>query len=263
MNELNKLKQKWEEFVGKDNYAKMSESIEQRIQQAKKGTKGTLSQKMKIEEVKPKIEEIKTQPTTTSSNRFHKILITEEKIEEPKIQKAEESKEETLYKQLLSEGLVIREQIIDLLETNKPNEAEELISKSIKKCDEFISTLSKESKYILLAESLKSQLNSFLEKAKLSEQKEPKQKSKQTKIDLERLANATKIAESDLKFSDFAISSFGFENAYNSMKKNPQHFFEFLKYFNSKNFESIFKKYELSSTLLTAIITTLIENTKT
>ena len=51
----------------------------------------------------------------------------------------------------------------------------------------------------------------------------------------EQREKATKIAEEDIKFSDFSKSAYGFEKAFNSFKDKDEKFFDFINYFEGKS----------------------------
>jgi hypothetical protein len=82
-----------------------------------------------------------------------------------------------------------------------------------------------------------------------------------TKILSEEVRNtASKIAEADMNFSDFAKTSYGFEKAYASMKKRPDVFFRYLKYLESSSLCNLYKNSELSYQIMMGILLTLKHN---
>ena len=70
----------------------------------------------------------------------------------------------------------------------------------------------------------------------------------------EQREKATKIAEEDIKFSDFSKSAYGFEKAFNSFKDRDEKFFEFINYFEGKTLGESYKNTEIPVPILNGII---------
>jgi hypothetical protein len=66
--------------------------------------------------------------------------------------------------------------------------------------------------------------------------------------------NATKIAESQMNFDDFPRTSYGFEKAFNSMKKRDEVFFSYLTYIGAKSLLNFYINNELSYQVLIGIL---------
>jgi hypothetical protein len=169
--------------------------------------------------------------------------------------------------------------------------AEEIARSSLKDCQNFIKDFKVGTKYHMQLEKAISDLNSFLsiittkqEKAKLDAEKKLRESENsvtdktssndiaqkqsistsdsnkyfRTKILPEEMReNATKLAEAAMNFEEFPKTSYGFEKAYNSMKKRLDVFFNYLKFLTAKNLASVYQSAEISYGVLTGILSTL------
>jgi hypothetical protein len=77
---------------------------------------------------------------------------------------------------------------------------------------------------------------------------------KTTLLSKEQRDKATKIAEQDIKFDDFANSAYGFERAFNSFKTRDDLFFEFLKFFQGKTIQKVYANSEIPFPVLNGVI---------
>jgi hypothetical protein len=171
------------------------------------------------------------------------------------------------------------------MEKGEFTKAEELARGSLKDCQNFIKDFLVGTKYHMQLEKAISDLNSVLsvittKQEKTKEEAERKLKEAETiissktnisgsnidsnskyyktKILSEEIRDtATKIAEAQMNFDEFPKTSYGFEKAYNSMKKRPDVFYNYLKFLTAKGLFNIYKNSELSYNLLIGIFITL------
>jgi len=166
--------------------------------------------------------------------------------------------------------------------------AEEIARSSLKDCQNFIKDFKVGTKYHMQLEKAISDLNSFLSiittkqkldaenklkesESSITEKSSPSEISQnkpasvsdsnkyfRTKILPEEMReNATKLAEAAMNFDEFPKTSYGFEKAYNSMKKRLDVFYKYLKFLNAKNLSSIYQTAEISYGVLTGILSSL------
>lgn len=175
----------------------------------------------------------------------------------------------------------IKEEIKSLLGKKDFVKANEIVMACYAKCNTFKDTFS--DKTIQHIEIIKAmgELNSmkvlvdyYLAIAEEEKKKENKKKNmnvhhekfyKTTILSKEQREKATKIAEKDLKFEDFANSAYGFERGFNSFKNRNDILFDFLKYFEGKKIETIYANSEIPFPVLNGIIQCLksqIDNVK-
>lgn len=152
--------------------------------------------------------------------------------------------------------------------------AESLVQTCFAQCEKFKESYNeKTSQYLNIYKSM-FELNTMriLVDFKLAQkQKEIAEKKKQisktniahdrffktTILSKDQRDKATKIAEEDIKFSDYANSAYGFERAFSSFKTRLDIFYEFLKYFGGKKITEIYANSEIPIAVLNGIIQSL------
>lgn len=159
--------------------------------------------------------------------------------------------------------------------------AEDLVRESLKECMNFKNNFDLKSTYFSQIENFISVLNTLLGNIKKDSQSSDAEKiptsteenqtikdeinintEKKTPFKTNILSeeireNATKIAETYMSFDDFPKSAYGFEKAFNSMKKRPEVFLDYLKHFSAKTLEVSYKASELSYQTLAGILQSL------
>ena len=176
----------------------------------------------------------------------------------------------------MKNGEEIKLELSRLIQVENFDKASQISREALKDCQNFIKDFKLGSQYHLKLEKAISDLNSCLtlisNKTKEKEELESKQKQIETKSEKmyyktkilsEDVRNtASKIAEGEMNFGDFAKTSYGFEKAFNSMKKRHDVFFNYLKYIQSKSIQAFYKNSELSYQVLIGILTCLRESLK-
>ena len=161
----------------------------------------------------------------------------------------------------------VKEQII--LEINKKeyNKANDIVNICYQQCFKFKEGFDNNNIYYIKILNSMKELNCL----KLLLDNAPKEKKEEVKkvkkvnlnrdnffktslLSKEQREKATKIAEEDIKFSDFSKSAYGFEKAFNSFKDRDEKFFEFINYFEGKTLGESYKNTEIPVPILNGII---------
>jgi DNA repair exonuclease SbcCD ATPase subunit len=168
------------------------------------------------------------------------------------------------YKQFAKTGPAIKKQIDDLVDNEKYQEAIDIAREKLKEAQNFMKELTNKSNYYsqleTIVEDISNLINMINKKAELKKETQntnqvDNKKFYKTKILSEEVReNATKIAETDINFSDFPVSAFGFEKAFNSLKNRNEVFFNYLMHLGGKTMESIYKSTEIAYSILSGII---------
>ena len=161
----------------------------------------------------------------------------------------------------------VKEQII--LEINKKeyNKANDIVNICYQQCFKFKEGFDNNNIYYIKILNSMKELNCLkllLDNAP-EEKKEEVKKVKKANLNRdnffktsllskEQREKATKIAEEDIKFSDFSKSAYGFEKAFNSFKDRDEKFFEFINYFEGKSLGESYKNTEIPVPILNGII---------
>ena len=161
----------------------------------------------------------------------------------------------------------VKEQII--LEINKKeyNKANDIVNICYQQCFKFKEGFDNNNIYYIKILNSMKELNCLkllLDNAP-EEKKEEVKKVKKVNLNRdnffktsllskEQREKATKIAEEDIKFSDFSKSAYGFEKAFNSFKDRDEKFFEFINYFEGKSLGESYKNTEIPVPILNGII---------
>jgi hypothetical protein len=169
-------------------------------------------------------------------------------------------------------GDEVKKELQKLIATENYKKAQDIARDSLKNCQNFIKDFKVGTTYHLLLEKAISDLNSVLctisnkvaiiekERNDINQSQSEAENKKyfKTKILSEEIReNASKIAEADLNFDDFAKTSYGFEKAYNSMKKRQDVFFKYLNHLSAKTFVAFYQNNELSYQTLIGVLSTL------
>jgi hypothetical protein len=174
----------------------------------------------------------------------------------------------------MKNGEEIKLELKRLIGAGNYEKASQISRESLKDCQNFIKDFKIGSSYHHQLEKAISDLNSCLTLIanKTKENEDAESNAKQDGVKSEKMyyktkilseevrSTASKIAEADMNFGDFAKTSYGFEKAYASMKKRPDVFFRYLKYLGSTSLCNFYKNSELSYQTLMGILLTLKQN---
>lgn len=155
----------------------------------------------------------------------------------------------------MKSGGLVKEKLSGLISKKNIKEAEEITRNCLKDCQNFIKEFKPNTKEHSDVENSINELNQLLNTLNEKEAKPEDKKFFKTKIFSEELReSATKIAEEDFKFDDFPKTAYGFEKAFNSLKKRTDVFYKYLKYVGYNIIPDLYKANEISYNLLSGLI---------
>ena len=165
----------------------------------------------------------------------------------------------------------VKSDLKELLQNQKFIKANEIVKSCYEQCMKFKDEYNDKTQYHLQILQAMSELNSMkiiidhcIEQETIAKKELEKKKKKAnvhhdkfyktTLLSKEQRDKATKIAEQDIKFDDFANSAYGFERAFNSFKTRDDLFFEFLKFFQGKTIQKVYANSEIPFPVLNGVI---------
>ena len=258
LDEINTTKEKWIEFVGKDEYNKYEGGINKRIFNAYNRIEDANNIKKKIITDKPKMEDKKHQQNSrqdesirqvenqeniskAKSNKkeeFKKIAIIEEDSEE--VSNQLEKKFEIFWKTKTE----VAKQFEDLYKQKKFTEILDIARINLSECQNFMPELTSKPLLKSRLENKIGELNQFIQlcsknikltditETKLEDIKEEVENEKKfhktPSLSGSKMENATKLAENEMSMDEFPKTANGFEKAFSSLKKNNESFYKYL-----------------------------------
>jgi hypothetical protein len=171
------------------------------------------------------------------------------------------------FKEFAKSGLEIKNQIDNLVDSNKFEEAVSLAREKLAICQNFMREFSNKSTYYSTLEIIVNDINSLIDtiNKKSSQNKKvgasSEKKYHRTKIlNEDVLENASKLVESSINFNDFVLSSTGFLSAFTMFKNKPDVFYNYLVHIGHKAIQTIYKNVEMPYDILIGIINCLKTN---